>query len=291
MRGVVQDVTERKAAEDTLRESESRFRVLAQAIPNQVWTASPDGKLDWLNQKVHDYSGLTAGQLLGDGWALLVHPEDLPRVGAQWQRSLELGTRYETEFRIRRSDGVYRWHLVRALPTPTSGGTRWLGTNTDIEEQKSLQEALSELNVTLEQRVEDRTRDRDRMWRLSTDLMLVASSDGRITAVNPAWQKVLGWEEQELMAMSFTQLVHPDDRSGTSIESLRLAAGESAQRFENRYRHCDGSYRAISWIAVLDAGLIHAVGRDVSAERDAANALRETEERLRQSQKMEALGH
>ena len=290
MRGAVQDITDRKVADDTIRESESRFRMLAQAIPNQVWTASPDGKLDWLNQKVYDYSGLSEEQLLGDGWALLVHSEDIARVGAEWQRSLELGQRYETEFRIRRHDGVYRWHIVRALPTATNAGTRWLGTNTDIEDQKSLQEALSELNVSLERRVEERTRDRDRMWRLSTDLILVAQHDGKILAVNPAWRNVLGWEEHELTRMSFMQLVHGDDRPGTLVEAGRLSAGLVTQRFENRYRHRDGSYRVISWIAVPDGDLIHAVGRDISAEREAAQALREAEERLRQSQKMEALG-
>ena len=290
MRGAVQDVTDRKEAEATLRESESRFRVLAQAIPNQVWTASPDGRLDWLNQKVYEYSGLSDAQLLGDGWVLLVHPEDLLRVGAEWQRSLETGQRYDTEFRIRRADGVYHWHLVRALPVLSGGETRWVGTNTDIEDQKGLQKALAELNVTLEERVAERTRDRDRMWRLSTDLIIVARMDGRINAANPAWKKLLDWDEHEVLGAAFMHFVHVDDRPSTMVEAEKLAAGLITQRFENRYRHKDGSYRTISWIAVPDNGLIHAVGRDLSVERDAAQALRETEERLRQSQKMEALG-
>ncbi len=290
MRGAVQDVTDRKEAEATLRESESRFRVLAQAIPNQVWTASPDGRLDWLNQGVYEYSGLTEQQLLGDGWVLLVHPEDLPRVGAQWQRSLETGQRYDTEFRIRRADGVYHWHLVRALPVLAGSETRWVGTNTDIEEQKGLQQALAELNITLEERVAERTRDRDRMWYLSTDLIIVTRMNGRISAANPAWKKLLDWDEHEVLGAAFMHFVHVDDRPNTLLEAEKLAAGLITQRFENRYLHKDGSYRTISWIAVPDNGLIHAVGRDISAERDAAQALRETEERLRQSQKMEALG-
>lgn len=290
MRGVVQDVTERKEAEATLRESEARFRVLAQAIPNQVWTASPDGQLDWLNDKVCEYSGLMLSQLLGDGWAVMVHPEDLPRVGAEWQRSLESGQRYDTEFRLRRADGDYHWHLVRALPIVSGGETRWLGTNTDIEDQKALQQALAELNITLEERVAERTRDRDRMWRLSTDLIIVAQMDGRITAANPAWKKLLDWDEHEVIGTAFMHFVHVDDRPSTMVEAEKLAAGLVTQRFENRYRHRDGSYRTITWIAVPDNGLIHAVGRDISAERAAAQALRETEEHLRQSQKMESLG-
>ena len=290
MRGVVQDVTDRKLAEATLRESESRFRVLAQAVPNQVWSATPEGKLDWVNQKVHDYSGLAQEQLLGDGWVQMLHPDDLPRVAAQWQLSLQRKTRYEIEFRLRRHDGVYRWHLVRALPSTSENVTRWLGANTDIEELKTTQAELAQLNVTLEQRVEQRDRDRDRMWRLATDLIVVTGIDGVIKAVNPAWQQLLGWEEHELLDTTFLRRVHEDDRNSTLAEAKKLAAGRETQRFENRYRHKDGSYKTIAWIVVPDGERFHAVGRDISAERESALALKEIEERLRQSQKMEAIG-
>lgn len=290
MRGVVQDVTERKLAEVTLQESETRFRVLAQAVPNQVWSATPKGKLDWINQKVVDYSGLSEEQLLGDSWAQLVHPADLQRVSAEWVTSLKSKTRYETEFRLRRHDGVYRWHLSRALPTESEGETRWLGSNTDIDEQKADQAALAKLNSTLEERVEERTRDRDRMWRLSTDLIMVAGFDGIIKSTNPAWKKLLGWEEGELVGKLLTHFVHEDDRESTAAEVQNLAAGRTTKRFENRYRHKDGSYKPISWSAVPDNEDIHAVGRDISLERESALALKEAEERLRQSQKMEAIG-
>ena len=290
MRGMVQDVTERKLAEATLQESESRFRVLAQAVPNQVWSATPEGKLDWVNQKVYDYSGLDEEQLLGDGWSQLVHPADLQRVQAEWLNSLQHKTRYETEFRLRRHDGIYRWHLVRALPNFLEGATRWLGANTDIEEQKATQAEMAQLNATLEERVEQRTRDRDRMWYLSTDLILVTGFDGVIKSANPAWKKLLGWDDRELVGKPLTQLVHEDDWQNTAAEVQSLAAGHTTQRFENRYRHKDGSYKPISWIAVPDGDDIHAVGRDISIERESALALKEAEERLRQSQKMEAIG-
>ncbi len=290
MRGVVQDVTERMLAEVTLQESEARFRVLAQAVPNQVWSATPEGKLDWVNQKVLDYSGLAEDELLGDNWAQLVHPDDVQRIGVEWVTSLERKTRYETEFRLRRHDGVYRWHLSRALPSVSEGETKWLGSNTDIDEQKADQAALAERNVTLEERVEERTRDRDRIWLLSTDLILVAGFDGVVKSANPAWKNLLGWDERELVGKRLNELVHKDDQERTSAELLRLASGYTTKRFENRYRHKDGSYKPISWIAVPDSGRIHAVGRDISIERESALALKETEERLRQSQKMEAIG-
>lgn len=290
MRGVVQDVTERKLTEVTLQESEARFRVLAQAVPNQVWSATSEGKLDWINQKVIDYSGLANEQLLGDNWAQLVHPADLQRVNMEWQDALESKARYETEFRLRRHDGLYRWHLSRALPAVSEGKTRWMGSNTDIEEQKANQVALAQRNATLEERVEERTRDRDRIWLLSTDLILVAGFDGVIKSANPAWKKLLGWEEHELVGKLLMQLVHEDDRKRTSTELQSLAAGQTTKRFENRYRHKDGSYRPVSWSAVPDNEDIHAVGRDISPEQESALALKEAEERLRQSQKMEAIG-
>jgi PAS domain S-box-containing protein len=150
--------------------------------------------------------------------------------------------------------------------------------------------ALAQLNATLEQQVEERTRDRDRMWRLSSDIMLVADFRARIEAVNPAWTTMLGWTTAELIGHNFMNLVHPDDAASTLAEVGRLADGVTTLRFENRYRRKDGAYRWLSWTAVPDERFIHAVGRDIQAEKEQAEALRHAEEALRQSQKMEAVG-
>ncbi|TAK73643.1 MAG: PAS domain S-box protein [Aquabacterium sp.] len=291
MRGVVQDVTERKAAELTLRESEARFRELAQAVPNQVWTATADGLLDWFNEQVYDYCGLGHDDLVGDGWSRVVHADDYPRAAHLWMRALESRTRFDTEYRLRRHDGSYRWHLVRAIPVTGAGGElRWIGTTTDIHDQKTAQDELASLNVRLEERVEERTRDRDRIWRLSTDAMLVARFDGTIVAINPAWKNLLGWDEAELLGKSFFPLVHPDDVERTAVEARRLSAGLITVRFDNRALHKDGRWRTMSWTAVPDAEFIHAIGRDITDQLAAATALAETQDRLRQSQKMEAVG-
>lgn len=150
--------------------------------------------------------------------------------------------------------------------------------------------ALRELNESLEAQVAERTADRDRMWRLSTDVMLVARLDGEITAVNPAWKTLFGWRESELLGQRFLDLVHADDLAATEEEVQRLADGLTTLRFENRYRARDGSYRWLSWIAVPEHGFIHAVGRDVTGEKEQAQALRQAEEALRQAQKMDAVG-
>ncbi len=284
---------ERFRAEVSRRESEEQFRVFAQAIPNQVWAAYPDGALYWFNDQFYAYCGEPTGSLLGpDAWARIVHPDDVPPVAAAWNRARATETVYETEYRLRRADGVYRWFLARGEPVRDPAGrvTRWVGTNTDIEDQKRVAAELERLAGNLEQQVEERTRDRDRMWRLSTDVMLVARFDGTIVAVNPAWTALFGWDEAELIGISFMDLVHPDDASPTAAAAGDLSAGAVIPRFENRYRHKDGSYRWLSWTAVPDEAFIHAVGRDVQAEKEAAAALAATEEALRQSQKMEAVG-
>ncbi|WP_414476223.1 PAS domain-containing protein [Microvirga sp. M2] len=160
----------------------------------------------------------------------------------------------------------------------------------EIEERRRAEESLRRLNETLEAEVEERTRERDQIWQLSTDLMDVCRSDGTLVAVNPAWTTMLGWSEEELLASNFLGLIHPDDVEGTLAELGSLDQGAQTFRFENRFRAKDGSYRLISWTAVPKEGLFYAIGRDITAERAAAEALRQTEEALRQSQKMESIG-
>ena len=286
------DVTERLSAVQALRASEAQFRTFAQAMPNHVWASAPDGLLHWFNQQVYDYRGAEVGELDGQGWASMVHPDDVPAAAARWAGAVASGQAYETEFRLLRADGQYRWHLARALPIRDEQGklTSWIGTNTDIEDQKKTAQALAHLNATLEQQVAERTADRNRMWRLSTDIMLVADFDARIVSVNPAWTTLLGWSETELTGQRFLDLVHPEDRPATEAELARLEQGATTFRFENRYRCKDGGWRTLSWTAVPDDRFLHSVGRDVTADREAAQALRRTEAALHQAQKMESVG-
>jgi len=125
-------------AREALRESESRYRFMAESIPVLIWTALPDGRLDYVTERVARYFGLPAEQLLRDGWRDVVHPDDMPAVAAKWRHSLETGEPYKVEFRLRAADGTYHWHLAGALPQYDAGGriVRWFGSNTDIEDQK-----------------------------------------------------------------------------------------------------------------------------------------------------------
>ncbi len=155
------DISARRRAEEAIRQSEQRFRTLAQVMPNHVWTSRPDGNLDWFNDPVYRYSGAAPGTLDGENWIDIVHPDDLPQAGAQWAHACKSGMDYEAEFRLRRHDGIWRWHITRATAICGEDGTieRWIGTNTDIEEQKSAETKLAELAATLEQRVAERTEE------------------------------------------------------------------------------------------------------------------------------------
>jgi PAS domain S-box-containing protein len=158
------------------------------------------------------------------------------------------------------------------------------------ERFRKLADQLAELNATLAQRVEEKTRERDRIWNVSQDLLLVADRNGVWRTVNPAWTRTLGWSAAELLNRTSEWLEHPDDGGITRAQIDKLGASETTVRFESRFRHKDGSYRWLSWTGVADQDRIYAVARDVTAEKAAAERLKATEEALLQSQKMEAVG-
>ncbi len=128
-----------EAAAEELVAGRARYRALAEAVPVQVWTAQPDGQLDFVSEHTASYFGVPEEQLLGSGWSAFVHPDDLPGSSARWSLALATGTPYQAEFRLRdNSTGEYRWHLVRAVPEFDSAGTvtGWVGSNTDVEEER-----------------------------------------------------------------------------------------------------------------------------------------------------------
>ena len=252
----VMETTARMLAERRADADRQQFQAVAQAMPVQVWASRPDGVLDWFNDQVYAYTGASVGEIDGaKAWGASVHPDDFDRSAQAWMRALANGQVYETEFRIRRHDGAFRWHLVRALPIRDARGAiqRWIGTNTDIDDRKRAET--------------ESARDRDRLWNITQDLMLVAEFSGVITAINPTATRLLGWPEEEIVGRNFMDLVHPDDAASTVAEVAKLESGATTFAFENRYRTRDGDYRLLDWTAVPDAGRIHAVARDITEER------------------------
>jgi PAS domain S-box-containing protein len=138
--GTVADVTEQKAAEASLRESEAQFRQLADAMPQIVWSARADGTLDYYNRRWFEYIDKPKSMVNEARWDLYLHPDDLPRAYERWREAISTGCDYVIEFRVRRADGQYRWFLVRAMPIRDAAFniTRWFGTCTDIHDQKRL---------------------------------------------------------------------------------------------------------------------------------------------------------
>ncbi len=172
--GILRNLTARKQAEDErvqlaaelaktseAQAGEARYRLLAEAIPQIVWTSDPDGALDYYNQNWFEYTGLTLEQTQGWGWEPVLHPDDLSNCLDRWTHSVATGADYEVEYRFKRHDGVYRWHLGRALPLRDGQGriVKWFGTCTDIDDQKRTEHAsrfLAQAGAALAAQLDER---------------------------------------------------------------------------------------------------------------------------------------
>ncbi|MEO5866836.1 MAG: PAS domain-containing protein, partial [Sphingomonas sp.] len=156
-------------------------------------------------------------------------------------------------------------------------------------ERRNAETSLTELAQSLERQVEERTRELDRTWLNSQDLLAVVDADGTFVAANPAWQAILGWRPSEVVGRHHACFSHPDDQAGSNAahEQAKTAV---LRQYENRVRHKDGSYRWVSWVASAEGDRIYASGRHVTAEKEAQIQLEAAQEQLRQAQKMEAVG-
>ena len=156
-----------------------------------------------------------------------------------------------------------------------------LTTCIETTERVRKEEALQLLNDSSEAEIAQRIRERDRIWQVSEDLLGVSNFEGYFTSVNPAWTALLGWSEDEIKRMHVSELRHPDDAAHSMAGRRRLAEGVPTVRMENRFRHKDGSWRWLAWTLTAENGLIYLIGRHVTAEKLAAEALRESERQFR----------
>jgi PAS domain S-box-containing protein len=308
---VCRDVTKDYLAAAALREREAELARVQQI--GRIGGLEVDLRTGFHNRRSPEYlliHGLApdAANESHEDWVRRIHPEDREVTEKKFRGAVASDVReYSVRYRIiRPSDGETRWISVKSTIERDANGKpiRLVGAHTDVTEQvmaeqalrqseeryRKLADQLSELNATLAQRVEEKTRERDRIWNVSQDLLVVANRNGVWQTVNPAWTRTLGWSEAELLNRTSQWLEHPDDGGITRAQVEKLGAEETTVRFESRFRHKDGSYRWLSWTGVADPNQIYAVARDVTAEKAAAERLKATEEALRQSQKMEAVG-
>lgn len=273
------DVTERVIGERALRERESQFRTFAEAMPNHVWTARPDGHLDWFNSRVYQYSGAAPGDLDGEGWASLVYPDDLGEAGKQWAHSVATGMPYEVQFRLKRYDGAYRWHIARAVALPDAQGKigRWLGTNTDIDDEKRTAEALAESDARLKLAIDA---GQLAVWEL--DLV-----EQRVTP-SVALNRLYGFADDATPSNKDYQSRYAPGEVERVAELGRKAAAEGRSDIEVEIRHLwpDGTEK---WLLIraqsVDAGR-RAIGVaiDISERKRVEQKLVESERRFRLSQ-------
>ena len=308
---VCRDVTKDYLAAAALREREAELARVQQL--GRIGGLEVDLTTGFRNRRSPEYlliHGLPpdAANETHEDWVRRIHPEDREATEKKFRDAIASGVReYTVQYRIiRPRDGETRWISVKSTIERDENGraVRLVGAHTDVTEQvlaeqalrqseeryRKLADQLAELNATLAQRVEEKTRERDRIWNVSQDLLVVADRNGIWQTVNPAWTRTLGWSEAELLNRTSEWLEHPDDNGITRAQVRKLGADGTTVRFESRFRHQDGSYRWLSWTGGSDRDRIYAVARDVTAEKAAAERLRATEEALLQSQKMEAVG-
>jgi PAS domain S-box-containing protein len=283
--GIAEDITERKQAEDALRQSEDRNRLIIDTIPTMAWSLRPDAVLDFVNQRWLDYTGLSFEEAIEEP-TRTVHPEDLSRVLEKWLVVKATSEAYEDEMRLQRADGEYRWFLVRIAPLLDEQGNllKRYGVAIDIEERKQAEEALR--------------RSEDRLRLVIDTIPTMAWSlqpNGAIDFVNQRWMDYTGLSLEEAIAEQ-TRPMHPEDLPGAMAEWAANLAAEEPFENEIRLRRADGEYR---WFLVRTAPLRdeqgnlvkwYGVSIDIEDRKRAEEKLKQSKSQLAEAQHMAHVG-
>jgi len=263
----VLDITDRKRAEEALRESENFFRSILAASPTGV-SILKDRVFMTVNVAMCRITGYSEAELLGNSVQMLFpNQEEFDRVGRALYPQLDRESLGETEARYRRKDGTLIDVMIRITRLDPNDPTAGVcATVLDITGRKRVEKALRE-----------KTEELDRYFTKSLDLLCIADTDGYFRRLNPEWEKTLGYSLSELENRSFLDLLHPEDVEATLQAVSRLEQQEEILRFENRYRCKDGSYRWLEWRSYPQGKQIYAVARDITDRKRAEEALRKSE--------------
>lgn len=214
----------------TLNETENRFAVLAESLPQLVWSARPDGTIDYMNRRWEEFTGLATEASLGEGWLIAVHPQDKTRVLERWRQAKDAGAPYEDEYRVRNAAGRYERVLSRAMPSHDSTGTitGWSGTSTNIDAQKRAEEAVRTLESQYRLALEAANLG---TWQLDLETRTVTWDEGCGALHNVQQDGLFSTSLDEAYAN-----VHPDDRDRISKCFEKACRPEGSGHYECEYR-------------------------------------------------------
>jgi len=238
--------------------SERRYRTLAEAIPHIVWTARPDGAVDYFNQRWFEYTGLSVEQAAGS-WLGIVHADDSTQCRTDWENAMRSGEMFQAECRLRACDGTFRWHLCRAIPERSTTGQIlcWLGTFTDIEDQKRVQAIQAEFKSTLDAEPDA--------------VIFFEPTSWRILYVNHGATVLLGYSSDELLRMAPADLMAEHD--GIGFREVLAPLLEGAQphiQLETKFRRKDQSAALIDvslQLIRIGADRIVSIARDITERK------------------------
>ena len=274
--GVARDITERKLADQALRQSEEKYRDLVENSNEIIYTLDRDAVVTYISPAVEPIGGFTPEEVIGRSSTEFIHPDDLGDVAMSLQKVLS-GDEDPSEYRLLTKTGGYRW--VRSASKPIYEGSEIVGVRgvlADITEKREAEDALRASEERFRALVEN-----------GADGIVLVSADGTIMYAGPSTESILGWTPDEMVGMRQSELIHPDDlESALALMSgLLEAPGETVQTVF-RSKHKDGSWRWIESVGtnLLDEPSVGAIVgnyRDITEKRAAEDALRGSEERFR----------
>jgi PAS domain S-box-containing protein len=302
--GVNTDISLHLHAEAAAQRSESRFRRIADSMPQMIWSSLPDGHCDYYNARWYEFTGVPIGATDGYAWQDLVHPDDRERVMADWRRCVQTGAAHHIEYRLRDHSGIHRWVLARgqAERDAAESITRWYGTYTDIEDIVQARSVLQRSRDELELEVAARTGERNLLATLveTTDVMVMAVDlDYKILAINKAnadeFEKIYGMRARVGDNLLGLFEGHPDLLADVKAAWSRGVAGEEVTLVEahgnpaRARRFYEIKFRPLRNDAGERIGAYQFV-QDVTERLRTEARLKQAQDALLQSQKLEAMG-
>jgi PAS domain S-box-containing protein len=280
----IQDITERRQAEREVRESEERFRTLANSMPQLASMARADGFILWYNQRWYDYTGMTQEQMEGWGWQSVHDPAVLPTVLSAWRDAIALEQPFEMEFPLRGADGTFRNFLTRVQPMKDSEGrlVQWFGTTTDVDQLKRIEQSLRVTQARLESTLEASSVG-TWTWDIASDRLIADEFTARMFSVAP------GAAAEGLPAAAYLQVVHEEDRADVADALERAIQLCSAYDIEYRVRQSDGAFRWLQARGRVEsngagkATYFHGAVIDITDRKLSELSLRDNNQQLKRS--------